>query len=42
VLEVDTGPQGWPADYIDTLAKRYQATMPDPRLPADSSEETEQ
>ncbi len=33
VLEVDTGPHGWPADYIDTLAKRYQATMPDPRLP---------
>lgn len=34
VLEVDYGPTGWPADYIDNLAKRYQATMPDPRLPA--------
>lgn len=38
VLEADSGPHGWQADYVDTLAKRYQATMPDPRLPAMESD----
>ena len=33
VLEVDFGPHGWPADYVDAVAKRYQSSMKDPRLP---------
>jgi len=44
VLEVDAGPRGWSADYVDTVAKRYQATTPDPRIPpraGDGSDQTQ-
>jgi hypothetical protein len=34
VMFTDVAPRGWPADYIDAFGRRYQATIPDPRLPA--------
>ncbi|MBN2022903.1 MAG: hypothetical protein JW809_08910 [Pirellulales bacterium] len=34
VLETDLPAPGWPADQVDGVSRRYQATMPDPRLPA--------
>lgn len=34
VSMTDIAPRGTPADYIDAFGRRYQATIPDPRLPA--------
>jgi hypothetical protein len=28
--------EGWPADQVDQIGRKYQATMPAPRLPSDS------
>jgi hypothetical protein len=29
--------EGWPADQVDLIGRKYEATMPPPRLPADSA-----
>lgn len=34
VMFTDVAPRGWPADYVEAFGRRYQATIPDPRLPA--------
>jgi len=31
-------PPGWPAEYVDTVERAYLKTMPDPRLPARSTQ----
>lgn len=31
-------PPGWPAEYVDSVERAYLKTMPDPRLPARSTE----
>ena len=37
VLLTDTEPVGWPASYIDSITQHYDATIPNPRLPARQS-----
>jgi len=37
VLLTDTEPAGWPASYIDSITQHYDATIPNPRLPARQS-----
>ena len=37
VVESDLPNDGWPADDIDAVARRFQATRPDPRLTSDKS-----
>lgn len=34
VLATNREPRSWPAEYIDTIDRRVNATTPDPRLPA--------
>ena len=34
VIPTLTEPTGWPAQYVDQMTQQFQATMPDPRLPA--------
>jgi hypothetical protein len=34
VMLTDTEPAGWPASYIDAITQHYEATIPNPRLPA--------
>jgi len=34
VLLTETEPAGWPASYIDAITQHYDATIPNPRLPA--------
>lgn len=38
VVESDLANEGWPADDVDAISKKWQATRPDPRLksPSDS------
>jgi len=36
IVTTDISPYGWPAERIDTLNRKYQATIPDPRLPKSS------
>ncbi len=33
VVATKLEPRGWPAEYIDTIDRKVQATVPDPRLP---------
>jgi hypothetical protein len=37
VVESDLPNDGWPADAVDAIAKRWDATRPDPRLSKASS-----
>jgi len=37
VAETDLPNDGWPADAINSVAKKWDATRPDPRLPENSS-----
>jgi len=37
VFETYDKPRGTPAYYVDEVTRRYQATIPDPRLPDDDS-----
>lgn len=37
VVESDLPNQGWPADDIDAVARKFNATRPDPRLTSDKS-----
>lgn len=39
VIPTMTEPTGWPAQYVDQMTQQFQATMPDPRLPAASGGE---
>jgi len=36
VILTMTEPAGWPAIYVDQMTQQFQATMPSPRLPAES------
>ena len=38
VFETFDKPRGTPAYYVDEVTRRYQATIPDPRLPDDSND----
>ena len=40
VFETYDKPRGTPAYYVDEVTRRYQATIPDPRLPAESDSQT--
>lgn len=33
IMMTNLSPQGWPAERIDTINRKLQATVPDPRLP---------
>jgi hypothetical protein len=37
IFETYDKPRGTPAYYVDEVTRRYQATIPDPRLPEDDS-----
>ena len=37
IFETYDKPRGTPAFYVDEVTRRYQATIPDPRLPTDDS-----
>lgn len=37
ITPISISDQGWPADQVDLITRKYQATMPAPRLPAPSS-----
>ena len=37
VILTMTEPPGWPASYVDQMSQQFQATMPAPRLPGESS-----
>ncbi len=37
IIPTDLSPQGWPAERIDTLNRKLQATVPEPRLPKAAS-----
>jgi hypothetical protein len=34
ILETDIDPQGWPADQVDAIGRKFQSTTPAPRLPS--------
>ena len=34
VLETDIAPQGWPAERVDAIGRKFQSTTPAPRLPS--------
>lgn len=37
IMPTAVSDEGWPADQVDAIGRRFQSTMPDPRLPASSS-----
>ncbi len=37
VMETETSPAGWPADYIDSIYRKSYETIPAPRLPEAST-----
>ena len=37
ILETSISDTGWPASEVEKITRRYDATIPDPRLPKDSS-----
>lgn len=36
VVETSIAPPGWPADYVDTIGRKFAESTPDPRLPESS------
>ena len=36
VLETNIAPSGWPAERIDTIGRKFEASTPNPQLPAPS------
>jgi hypothetical protein len=38
VLLSDTAPSGWPAERVDTIGRKFQASLPQPVLPAPQSD----
>lgn len=34
VLETNTPSEGWPADHVDAITRKFQASMPEPRIRA--------
>ena len=41
VLETSISPRGWPGERVDIINLRYNASTPDPRLPAVNTSSTE-
>jgi hypothetical protein len=41
VLETSISPRGWPGQRVDIIGQRYNASTPDPRLPAVNTTSTE-
>lgn len=37
ILETTVSQPGWPADRVDALSRKFQAAMPEPKLPSASS-----
>ena len=40
VLATSISDEGWPADQVDQIAQKFQASAPPPRLPAEASSST--
>lgn len=40
IVETSVRPRNWSADYIDVIGRKYQASTPDPRLPARTTSES--
>lgn len=40
VIPTSISDQGWPADSVDAIGRKWRATMPPPRLPAPASSST--
>ena len=38
VLETDIPDQGWPASQVDIIGRKFEASIPDPRLPEASAD----
>lgn len=40
VVETNVSPVGWPAERVDAIGRKFQASTPEPRLPCASGTET--